>query len=100
MRVSVRSMVVVLGTLLVMPVRGLAGGDVDGNGRLDEGDAEAILASVVGQRVLTAAQQSRADADGDGDVDVADAQRVRQVLHGDAADPAPAEAPSRGKLER
>jgi len=55
-------------------------GDVNGDGRLDDADAEAILKAVVGVRPLAPAEEIEADADGDGRVDVADAQRLRQFL--------------------
>jgi hypothetical protein len=55
-------------------------GDVDGNGVVDDRDAQLVLDAVVGTRSLTSAERAAADVDGDGDVDVADAQLIRQAI--------------------
>lgn len=55
-------------------------GDVDGDGRVDAADAEAILRKTVSTVVLGETEWAAADLDGDGAVDVADAVLALQQV--------------------
>lgn len=57
-------------------------GDVDGNGRVEVGDAVLTLRCVVGLAELTTEQRTRADLNGAGGVEVGDAVSILRVITG------------------
>lgn len=56
----------------------LAVGDVNGDGQVDQEDAEMIMGHLSGDAVLDSEQAKRADVDGDGSVTYLDAMQIME----------------------
>ena len=56
----------------------LAVGDVNGDGQVDQEDAEMIMGHLSGDAVLDSEQEKRADVDGDGSVTYLDAMQIME----------------------
>ena len=62
--------------------RPIAAGDVNGDGQMDEKDAEMIMGHLSGDVVLDSEQVKRADVDGDGKITYVDAMSVMDKANG------------------
>lgn len=58
--------------------RPIAAGDVNGDGQVDQEDAEMIMGHLSGDAVLDSEQAKRADVDGDGKITYLDAMVVME----------------------
>jgi hypothetical protein len=75
---------VAIACVLLSPPAGAGGGDVNGDGRIDEADAELIAAYLQGRVQLQDAQIAAADADGDGRITPRDRDLLRDRLRAQA----------------
>ena len=57
-------------------------GDVNGDGKVDQQDAEMIMGNLSGEETLSAEQAKRADVDGDGHITYLDAMSVMDKANG------------------
>lgn len=55
-------------------------GDINGDGKVQAGDARLVLQHVAGVKVLSAAELARADVDGNGKVQAMDARRILRIV--------------------